>query len=58
MQGLVHVSLGRTCIPPFKEANLYVPEYYTRELADHRNVRVKLNTVATVDVVLGQKPTP
>jgi thioredoxin reductase len=43
-------------IPPFKQENLFVPEYYEREFKEQENLRVVFNTTADAGTVLREKP--
>lgn len=44
------------CIPPFKQENLYVPEYYDREFKELDNLQVRFNTEADAEKVMSEKP--
>lgn len=44
------------CIPPFKQENLYLVEYYEREFQELPNLKVKLNTEATPENIIALKP--
>jgi 2,4-dienoyl-CoA reductase (NADPH2) len=44
------------CIPPFKQENLYLSEYYENEFKDFPNLKLKLNTEATAARILTEKP--
>jgi len=46
----------QSCIPPFKQENLYIPEYYEREFKELDNLQVRLNTEAYPETVLAEKP--
>jgi 2,4-dienoyl-CoA reductase-like NADH-dependent reductase (Old Yellow Enzyme family)/thioredoxin reductase len=44
------------CIPPFKQENAYVAEYYSRELWGHHNLRIRAGVTASLENVLSEKP--
>jgi len=43
-------------IPPSKQENLYLPEYYRKEFADLKNITVHFNTEADAKRVMQEKP--
>jgi len=43
-------------LPPNKEENLFIPEYYKREFVDLDNIQVRLNTEVDVERVLQEDP--
>lgn len=43
-------------IPPFKQETLYIPEFYEREFADLKNIKIQFNTEATVEKIIGENP--
>jgi len=46
----------QSCIPPFKQENLYIPEYYEREFKELDNIQVRLNSEANREKVMAEKP--
>jgi len=43
-------------IPPFKEENLRIPEFYQREFAELKNLEIHFNTEADADRVMQESP--
>jgi 2,4-dienoyl-CoA reductase (NADPH2) len=43
-------------IPPFKQENLYIPEYYEKEFSELKNVETIFNTEANAERVMQEKP--
>jgi 2-enoate reductase len=46
----------QSCIPPFKQENLYIIEYYEREFKELANIKVCLNSEAYPEQVLAERP--
>jgi NADPH-dependent 2,4-dienoyl-CoA reductase/sulfur reductase-like enzyme len=46
----------QACIPPFKQENLYIPEYYEREFNELNNLRVCLNSEVYPEKVMAESP--
>jgi 2,4-dienoyl-CoA reductase (NADPH2) len=43
-------------IPPFKKELFYIPEYYEREFAELKNLKIHFNTEVNTKTVLQEKP--
>lgn len=43
-------------IAPFKQENLYIPEFYEKEFAELDNLQVRFNTEADADMVMEEEP--
>jgi 2,4-dienoyl-CoA reductase-like NADH-dependent reductase (Old Yellow Enzyme family)/thioredoxin reductase len=46
----------QACIPPFKQENLYITEYYEREFKELDNITIHLNSEAYLEKVMGENP--
>jgi 2,4-dienoyl-CoA reductase-like NADH-dependent reductase (Old Yellow Enzyme family)/thioredoxin reductase len=45
-----------SAIPPFKQENLYIRDYYERELREYPNLKIVLGTMATARRVTADRP--
>jgi len=46
----------QSCIPPFKQENLYISEYYEKEFKELKNIQVRLNSEANREKVMAENP--